>query len=31
MLAQQFVDKLEGTGLLHTDIIAELRRQLADT
>ena len=31
MLAQQFVDKLEGTGLLHPDIIAELRRQLADT
>lgn len=31
MLAQQFIDKLEGTGLLHPDIIAELRRQLADT
>ncbi len=31
MLAQQFVDKLEGTGLLHPDIIAELRRQLADS
>jgi outer membrane protein assembly factor BamB len=31
MLAKQFIDKLEGTGLLHPDIIAELRRQLADT
>ena len=31
MLAQQFVDKLENSGLLHPDIISELRRQLADS